>query len=385
MSAMELIPLDYPTLRLIWWLLLGVLLIGFAVMDGFDLGTGTLLPFVARTDDERRIVVNTVGPVWEGNQVWLILGGGAIFAAWPPLYAVSFSGFYLAMFLLLAALILRPVGFKFRSKVGDSRWRTFWDWGLFVGGAVPALITGVAVGNVLLGVPFYFSDDLRPFYDGGLLGLLNPFALLCGLVSLSMLILHGATWLSFKTEAPVAERARRYGSFAALATLALFALAGLAVAYWVEGYVLVSQVVQDGPSNPLRKEVATVVGGWLSNYDAYPWMLTGPILGFGGVALAGLLLLVRRPLLAFFASALGIFGIISTAGLSLFPFLLPSSQDPRSSLTVWDASSSPMTLWVMLIATLFFMPIILAYTAWVYRIIAGKVTTRDLDSNVNAY
>ncbi|WP_366554771.1 cytochrome d ubiquinol oxidase subunit II [Aquibaculum sediminis] len=382
---MELIPLDYPTLRLIWWLLLGVLLIGFAVMDGFDLGTGTLLPFVARTDDERRIVVNTVGPVWEGNQVWLILGGGAIFAAWPPLYAVSFSGFYLAMFLLLAALILRPVGFKFRSKVGDSRWRTFWDWGLFVGGAVPALITGVAVGNVLLGVPFYFSDDLRPFYDGGLLGLLNPFALLCGLVSLSMMTLHGATWLSFKTEAPVAERARRYGGFAALATLALFALAGLAVAYWVEGYVVVSQVVQDGPSNPLRKEVATVVGGWLSNYDAYPWMLTGPILGFGGVALAGLLLLARRPLLAFFASALGIFGIISTAGLSLFPFLLPSSQDPRSSLTVWDASSSPMTLWVMLIATLIFMPIILAYTAWVYRVIAGKVTTRDLDSNVNAY
>jgi len=382
---MDLVPLDYATLRLLWWLLLGVLLIGFAVMDGFDLGAGTLLPFVARTDDERRIVVNTVGPVWEGNQVWLILGGGAIFAAWPPLYAVSFSGFYLAMFLILGALILRPVGFKFRSKVADPRWRSFWDWGLFVGGAVPALICGVAVGNVLLGVPFHLSDDLRPFYGGGLLGLLNPFALLCGLVSLAMVTLHGAAWLCVKTEAPVAERSRAYGRLAAVATVALFALGGVAVANWVEGYRIVSAVVEDGPSNPLRKEVVVQVGGWLANYGTHPWTLIAPALGFGGAILAGLLLHWRAPLLAFLCSGLGIFGIVSTAGLALFPFLLPSSSDPRSSLTVWDASSSPMTLWIMLVATLIFMPIILAYTAWVYRVMTGKVTARDLDDNANAY
>jgi len=382
---MELIPLDYPTLRLIWWLLLGVLLIGFAIMDGFDLGTGTLLPFVARTDEERRIVVNTIGPVWEGNQVWLILGGGAIFAAWPPLYAVSFSGFYLAMFLILAALILRPVGFKFRSRVSDDRWRNFWDWGLFVGGSVPALICGVAVGNVLLGVPFYFTEDLRAFYEGGLLELLNPFALLCGLVSLGMLTLQGASWLVVKTDGVIAERARSYGVLAAVATLIVFALAGVVVANWVEGYAVVSPILQEAPSNPLQKEVVKVTGGWLSNYGQYPWMMLAPLLGFAGVALAGLLLLWRRPLAAFLGSSLGIFGIISTAGLSLFPFLLPSSLDPHSSLTVWDASSSPMTLWIMLIATLIFMPLILAYTAWVYRVLAGKVTARDLDSNVNAY
>lgn len=382
---MELIPLDYPTLRLIWWLLLGVLLIGFAIMDGFDLGTGTLLPFVARTDEERRIVVNTIGPVWEGNQVWLILGGGAIFAAWPPLYAVSFSGFYLAMFLILAALILRPVGFKFRSRVSDDRWRNFWDWGLFVGGSVPALICGVAVGNVLLGVPFYFTEDLRAFYEGGLLELLNPFALLCGLVSLGMLTLQGASWLVVKTDGVIAERARSYGVLAAVATLIFFALAGVVVANWVEGYAVVSPILQEAPSNPLQKEVVKVTGGWLSNYGQYPWMMLAPLLGFAGVALAGLLLLWRRPLAAFLGSSLGIFGIISTAGLSLFPFLLPSSLDPHSSLTVWDASSSPMTLWIMLIATLIFMPLILAYTAWVYRVLAGKVTARDLDSNVNAY
>ena len=153
--------IDYEILRVIWWLLLGVVLIGFAVTGGFDLGTGALLPFVAKTDIERRVVINSIGPVWEGNQVWLILGGGAIFAAWPPLYAVSFSGFYLAMFATLFALILRPVGFKYRSKRESAAWRTGWDWALFIGGFVPALIFGVAIGNVLQGVPFHLNDDLR--------------------------------------------------------------------------------------------------------------------------------------------------------------------------------------------------------------------------------
>jgi cytochrome d ubiquinol oxidase subunit II len=158
------IPLDYETLRLIWWLLLGVLLIGFAIMGGRDMGVGALLPFAARTDEERRVLLNLIGPTWEGNQVWLILGGGAIFAAFPPLYAVSFSGFYLAMMVILLALILRPVGFKFRGKVEDPRWRSMWDWGLFIGGFVPALIMGVAVGNVLLGAPFHLDDTMRIFY-----------------------------------------------------------------------------------------------------------------------------------------------------------------------------------------------------------------------------
>ena len=183
-NARRLTMIDYETLRLIWWALLGVLLIGFAIMDGFDLGIGMLLPFVGRTDAERRVAINTVGPVWEGNQVWLILGGGAIFAAWPPLYAVAFSGFYLAMFLVLCALILRPVGFKFRSKVADPRWRTVWDWALFVGGLVPALIFGVAFGNLLprRAVPLrrHAAADLR----GQPLRPAHPFALLSGLEKL---------------------------------------------------------------------------------------------------------------------------------------------------------------------------------------------------------
>ena len=206
----------YATLRLIWWVLLGVLLIGFAATDGFDMGVAALLPFVAKTDTERRVTINTVGPVWEGNQVWFILGGGAIFAAWPALYALSFSGFYLAMFLVLFALILRPVGFKYRSKRESKTWRRNWDWALFVGGAVPALIFGVAVGNTLQGVPFHFTDDLRPIYEGTLLGLLNPLALYCGLVSLAMLVMHGAAWLTLKAAGPVADRAAAVGAIAAL-------------------------------------------------------------------------------------------------------------------------------------------------------------------------
>src|SRR5208282_4377235 len=189
------IPLDYGLLRFIWWALLGVILIGFAVTDGFDLGIAMLQPFVARGDAQKRVLLNVIGPVWEGNQVWLVLGGGAIFAAWPPLYAVSFSGFYLAMFLVLASLILRPVGFTFRSKIENPVWRSIWDWALVIGGVVPALIFGVAVGNALQGVPFAFDPDLRASYQITLLSLLNPFGLLCGLVSLAMLVMQGAAYL----------------------------------------------------------------------------------------------------------------------------------------------------------------------------------------------
>ena len=368
---------DFEILRVIWWGLLGVLLIGFALTDGFDLGVGALLPFVAETDVERRVAINTVGPVWEGNQVWFILGGGAIFAAWPPLYAVSFSGFYLAMFLILAALILRPVGFKYRSKREDERWRAAWDWGLFIGGFVPALVFGVAVGNVLQGVPFRLTDDLMPIYEGSFFGLLNPFALLAGLVSLSMLVMHGAAWLVLKTEGIVASRARIFGGYAALATSATFALAGLWLAIGIDAYAFTEEVLKDGPSNPLLSEV-TKGGSWLAAYSARPWIMIAPILGFAGAALAWLGFRSGREGWTMLASKLAITGIISTVGLTMFPFILPSSIDPRSSLTVWDSSSSHLTLFVMLVSAVIFVPLILAYTAWVYKVLWGKVTSKDV-------
>ena len=382
---MDFIPFDYATLRLVWWLLLGVLLIGFAVMDGFDLGVGALLPFVARTDAERRVVVNTIGPVWEGNQVWLILGGGAIFAAFPALYAVSFSGFYLAMCLILLALILRPVGFKFRSKVPDPRWRAAWDWALFVGGAVPALVFGVAMGNVLLGAPFHFDENLRPVYTGGFFGLLTPFAVLCGLVSVAMLTTHGASMLALKTDGAIAARARRYGSVAGVATALLFVLAGVWQAKGVDGYAVVGALDPAAPSNPLNKQVVHEAGAWMANYKAMPWTWAFPLLGIGGALLASALLRGGRAGLAFVASAAAIAGILLTEGVAVFPFLLPSSTDPKSGLTLWDASSSHMTLFIMLLAVAVFLPIVLAYTIWVFRVLRGKVGDAGLKQNPNAY
>jgi cytochrome d ubiquinol oxidase subunit II len=373
--------LDYTTLRILWWGLLGVLLIGFAVTDGFDLGVGTLLPFVARGDMERRVAINTIGPVWEGNQVWLILGGGAIFAAWPPLYAVSFSGFYLAMFVVLAALILRPVGFKYRSKRPEARWRSGWDWALFIGGFVPALIFGVAVGNALQGVPFRFEDTMFARYEGSFFGLLNPFALLCGLLSVSMVVMHGGAWLSLKTGGPVAVRGRAYGSLGALAVIVLFALGGLGLWLFVDGYRITSAVVTDGPSNPLLKSVVREGGAWFANYAAHPWMLLAPAFGFLGALGAFLGMRGKREVLTLLSSKLSVFGIISTVGLSMFPFILPSSTDPRSSLTVWDSSSSHLTLFIMLVGAAVFMPIILAYTSWVYRVLWGKVDEEMVRGN----
>ncbi|HWL59237.1 MAG TPA: cytochrome d ubiquinol oxidase subunit II [Paracoccus sp. (in: a-proteobacteria)] len=380
MILFELVPFEF--LRVVWWLLLGVLLIAFALTDGFDMGTGALLPFVARTDTERRVVINTIGPVWEGNQVWFILGGGAIFAAWPPLYAVSFSGFYLAMFLILVALILRPVGFKYRSKRDDPAWRNFWDWALFVGGALPALLFGVAVGNVLLGVPFHLTPDLMPIYEGGLFGklfgLLRPFALLCGIVSLSMLIMHGAGWLVLKTTGEIQSRARAFGQTAALIVLAGYALAGLWLAFGISGYAFVTEPPHDGPSNPLLSEV-TRSGSWLAAYALRPWIIIAPVMGFVGTFMARRALSTGGEVSPLLWSKMAIFGMISSVGLVMFPFILPSSTEPNSSLTVWDASSSHLTLFVMLVVGLIFLPIIMAYTAWVYRVLWGKVTPEDVE------
>ena len=377
--------LDYGTLRVIWWLLLGVLLIGFAVMDGSDLGAGILLPIVARTDSERRIVINTVGPVWEGNQVWLILGAGAIFAAWPPVYAVAFSGFYVAMFLVLCSLILRPVGFKYRSKVTDARWRRTWDALLFVGGFVPALVFGVAVGNALRGVPFRLDDTLRLTYEGGLLGLLNPFALLAGLVSVAMVAMHGGAYLAAKAEEPVAGRARRITFAAAFLLILFFALAGI----WTGssmGYRITGAIAHDGPSNPLAKTAEQAAGAWLANYRDMPWTMVAPALAFAGALLAAILTrAARRDGLAWVASAVSVTGVVATAGVSMFPFILPSSLDPQSSLTVWDSSSSRTTLLVMLGATLIFVPLIIAYTAFVYRVLRGRVTASQIDADHSSY
>ena len=369
---------DYETLKVIWWLFVGILLIGFAVSDGFDMGVGTLLPFLGRNDEERRIIINSVGATWEGNQVWFITAGGALFAAWPLVYAAAFSGFYIALLLVLFALFFRPVGFDYRSKLPNPRWRKAWDWGLFAGGSVPAFVFGVAFGNLLIGVPYHFDDSMRVFYTGSFWQLLNPFALLCGIVSLSMLVMHGAVYLQMRTEGVINQRAARAAQISAVIMLAGFATAGIWIAYGIEGYRIVSIPPVNGVVLPTAKAVVKEHGSWFSNYVLYPWMLLAPLLAFLGAGFTILLSRAGRAGIAFFTSGFAITGVILTAGFSMFPFVMPSSSDPDSSLTLWDAVSSHGTLQVMFWVVLIFLPIVLAYTGWVYGILRGKITSQTI-------
>jgi cytochrome d ubiquinol oxidase subunit II len=285
------------------------------------------------------------------------------------------------MFLVLAALILRPVAFKFRSKVADRRWRAIWDVAIFVSGLVPALIFGVAFGNVIVGVPFRFDDTLRMTYEGGLFGLLNPFALVSGLVSVGMLTLHGASYLALKASGPVVGRAVEVARLVAPVTIMLFVLAGIWVAFGIDGYVITSQLAHDGPSNPLSKQVARQAGAWLTNYRTFPLTMIAPVVAIAALAIAPVMLRAGRAGLAFIVSGVGVAAIIATAGLGIFPFMLPSSLEPRASLTVWDASSSHLTLKIMLFVTVVFLPLILLYTAWVYRVLRGPVTAAYVEGN----
>ncbi|MEZ7829411.1 cytochrome d ubiquinol oxidase subunit II [Brachymonas denitrificans] len=374
--------LDYPTLKIIWWLLVGVLLIGFAIMDGHDMGVGTLLPFVGKTDDERRVVINSVGMHWEGNQVWFITGGGAIFAAWPLIYATAFSGFYWAMMAALWALFFRPVGFKYRSLLKDAQWRRSWDWGLFVGGFVPPVIFGVAFGNLLQGVPFQFNELLMVNYTGSFWQLLNPFALLAGIVSSAMITLQGAVYLAHRTEGAIQRRSATAALWSAVLMVLAFVGAGLWLRYGgIQGYAITSVVDPAALPNPLGKTVERSADGWWINYARQPLLWLLPLLGIAGALLAALLTRAGRTLTAFVLSSLAIVGVIGTAGAAMFPFLMPSSSHPDASLTVWDSVSSHLTLGVMFWATLIFMPLIIFYTGWAYRVMRGKITVEQIRAN----
>lgn len=374
---------DYTTLRVIWWALLGTLLVAFAIMDGFDFGVAGLLKLLGRDNEERRVLLEGIEPTWEGNQVWFILAGGAIFAAWPLLYAASFSGLYLAMFLVLLAFILRPVGFNFRGKVHDPRWVSLWDWVLVASGVVVMLVAGVAFGNLFLGLPFRFDGDLRMSWQGGFLDLLQPYALLCGLISLSMLLTHGACWAALKADHAIAARAVRIARWATLAYAVLYVLAGVWLAYGIPGYAVAGPAVTDGVSNPLYKQVA-VGGSWFAGYLQYPGFWIAPLTALAA-AVAVQLLVGRRGVGGFIASSAMVGGTIASAGFALFPFLLPSKLDPRSSLTVWDASSSLGTLELMLGATVVFLPLVILYTGWVYRVMRGRVTLADVRKSHGGY
>jgi cytochrome d ubiquinol oxidase subunit II len=372
--------LDYETLKLIWWLLVGVLLVGFAVMDGHDMGMGTLLPFVARSDSERRVLINSVAPHWDGNQVWFITAGGAIFAAWPMVYATAFSGLYFALMAVLWAMFFRPVGFDYRSKVADPRWRTAWDWGLFTGSAVPALLFGVAFGNVLQGVPFHYEDNMRSVYTGTFWALLNPFALLAGVLSLSMIAFHGANYLIVRTEGTIQKRAGSAATLFGLLTIIAFAVCGVLI-MGIKGYNLVSGPEAGAMQSPVGKIVEMKSGAWLHNFARVPLLWAFPALGFIG-ALAGIVFARQlKGVLAFISSSVAMLGVIFTAGVAMFPFVLPSSSTPSHSLTAWDCVSSERTLGIMFWVALIMTPIVITYTGWAYRIMRGKITVAHIEAN----
>jgi len=372
---------DYESLRFIWWALIGVLFIGFAVTDGFDMGVGILLRIIGKTDTDRRIMINSIAPHWDGNQVWLITAGGALFAAWPMVYAAAFSGFYGAMILVLCALFFRPLGFDYRSKLENARWRGMWDWGIFIGSFVPALVFGVAFGNLLLGVPFHIDNDLRLFYTGSLFELLNPFGLLAGIVSLTMLITQGATYLQMRTTGELHLRTRAASQISALVMMVCFLLAGVWLVKGIDGYIVTSALDHAGPSNPLHKMVAHQAGAWLVNFNKVPGLWAIPALGVILPLLTILFSRLDKGALAFVSNSLTIACVILTAGITMFPFVMPSITNPNVSLTMWDATSTVLTLKVMTVVACIFVPIILIYTSWAYYKMFGRLDKTYIDNN----
>ncbi len=378
--------IEYELLKIIWWVLVGVLLIGFALTDGFDMGSMVLMPFVGKTDNERRAAINTIAPHWEGNQVWFVTAGGALFAAWPMVYATAFSGMYWALLLVLFALFLRPVGFDYRSKLQNTQWRTSWDWGLCIGGAVPALVFGVAFGNMFLGVPFTLDETVRSTYTGSFFALLNPFSLVCGLVSLSMLCAHGGAWLMLRTDGDLRQRSAKATQLMGVIFLICFLGAGAWLYFGnIQGYTLVQPFDTNGVANPLAKEVLTNANpGWMNNYSTYPITMLAPIVAILGGIIIILAAGKDKAGLSFTGSTLAVTGSILTAGFALFPFLMPSSINPTVSLTMWDAVSSKNTLTVMTVVAGIFVPLIVCYTTWCYYKMWGVITNKHIQENTHS-
>ncbi|CCJ97390.1 cytochrome d ubiquinol oxidase subunit II [Cronobacter malonaticus] len=376
--------IDYEVLRLVWWLLVGILLIGFAVTDGFDMGVGMLTRILGRTDTERRVMINSIAPHWDGNQVWLITAGGALFAAWPLVYAAAFSGFYVAMILVLASLFFRPVGFDYRSKIEDMRWRNMWDWGVFAGSFVPPLVIGVAFGNLLQGVPFHFDKYQGMFYTGNFFQLLNPFGLLAGVVSVAMILTQGATYLQMRTTGELHLRSRTTAQISALVMMVCFVLAGVWVMYGIDGYVVTSAIDPRAASNPMNKEVVRQAGAWFTNFNNMPALWAIPALGVVLPLLTVLASRLEKGAWAFVFSSLTLACVILTAGIAMFPFIMPSSTMLNASLTMWDATSSQLTLTVMTYVAAVFVPIILLYTTWCYWKMFGRITKEHIESNTHS-
>ncbi len=352
----------YSTLQCLGWLAVGLMMFMFAVTGGFDLGAGMLVPFIGKTDAERRVVINTVGPTWDGNQVWLVIAGGVIFAIFPRVYAASFSGFYFGILLVLWALFLRPVAFEFRSKIETQCWRNFWDWALCVGSFIPALVIGVAIGNLFLGVPFQVDPITLRFMYGAnpndpsafidLLMLLRPFALLVGVVCVLMMLMHGSAYLVMRTSGVILARAKTVLTVSAILLMLSFLAAGI----WL----------------------MITMPQWLVNYNNHWWLWFAPLLAFLGAIGAVRFSQKNHVVKAFSFSCVSVLGILGTMGYALFPYIMISSTHPEQSLVVWNSTSSELSLIGILVCAVIILPVIFYYTHFVYR----KMWGRDVKMSV---
>lgn len=340
--------MDYTNLNTLWFALIAVLWLGYFFLEGFDFGVGLLLPFLGEDDLDRRVMINTIGPVWDGNEVWLLVAGGATFAAFPEWYATLFSGFYLPLFLVLVSLIARNVAFEFRGKHASRGWTGTWDRAIFLGSAVPALLWGVAFANILRGVPIDASGD----YAGGFFNLLNPYALVGGLVSLGLFALHGAVFLTLKTQGDITVRARRVA--VSLAVPAVGVLITFLAWTWAS----------------YRTDVSGV----------FPTVL--PVVAVAAALAAAALLRRTRDGWAFVATGTAIALTFATIFVNLFPRVMPSSIDAAFDLTVFNASSTPYTLGIMTIVAVFFTPVVLLYQGWTYYVFRARVSREDIATKV---
>jgi cytochrome d ubiquinol oxidase subunit II len=335
--------LSFPALCNIWFLLIGVLLMGYAVLDGFDLGVGILHPFVARNDQERRLTMNAIGPIWDGNEVWLVVFGGALFAMFPQVYAAIFSGFYNVMMLLLFGLIFRALAFDFRSKVESRWWKHVWDFGFFGGSTLATFIFGVAVGNLVRGVRL----DASEIFVDGFVSQLNPFSLLVGLLSLALFAMHGAIFLYLKTEGEFQYRIER----SIWRTFGLFLIT----------FVLATMFALAASPHVLR------------NFEAHPALWVIPVLNVFAIANIPRMVYKQQPAMAFLSSCASIFGLVLLLGTALYPYMVYDADQPANSLSIFEAASSAATLRLGLIFVLIGMPFVLIYTTLVYRTFHGKV------------
>lgn len=365
--------LHFETLQVIWFFIVGGILCIYASTAGFDFGATLIMPFL-RNEHDRRLILNTVGPTWDGNQTWIVFAGGALFICYPSVYGTVFSGLYAAMLFILWSFFLRPPGFDYRAKIDSLGWKRMWDWGLFISAFFPVAVFGIAFGNFMVGLPFQFDPmTLRMYYGGNFFGLLNQFSLLCGVIALLLFAMHGAAYLVRRLEGELQARIYKLHKLFAGSLFVLLVIAAIMVSYHIKGYILVKS-----PSNPtehpLQSEVIRQVGAWTRSYVQYPWKVAGPIFAFLGI-LASLFTPIHKRHFLFWSSVVAVCGTVMTAGFNLFPFVVPSQTHLNQSYTVWNSTSAQYTLNTMFWIICCCACIILVYKLFAYWAIWHKKAT----------